>query len=78
MSDVPGHSEGSHAEPERSLDDRIGRDLRALTARSRRNMRPLTETVDGLSGAHPKRPWEERQGRPPPNVSVSRLPPNTP
>ncbi len=60
MSDVPGRSEGAHAEPERSLDDRIGRDLRALTARSRRNMRPLTETVDGLSGAHPKRPWEER------------------
>jgi len=59
MSDVPA-SRGSHAETPRPLDERIERDLRALNTRSRRHMRPLTETVDGLAGGHPQGPWEEK------------------
>lgn len=60
MTDVPGRSKGSRAEPERPLDDRIGRDLEALASRSRRDVMPLTDTVQGLAGRRPKRPWEER------------------
>lgn len=60
MRDVPESRRGSHAEPERSLDDPIGRDLEALASRSQRNVRPLTDTVQRLAGERPKRPWEER------------------
>ena len=53
MSDMPDRRMGSHAGPRGPIDEGVDRDLKALAARSHRNMKSLTDTIDGLAGGRP-------------------------
>ena len=52
---------GSHAGPRGPIDEGVDRDLKALAARSHRNMKSLTDTIDGLAGGRPDGTREERR-----------------